>query len=182
MSESSWQSPGQQPGPDGARSNPGYPITAGLNAPSEIARWRVIGNPILAIPHMVLLYILQLVTGVAVFVAWFIVLFTGQIPDGIGNFVAGVHRYQWRVISYILFLREPYPAFGVPGGYADPGGDPAWLQISPPQHFNRLAVLLRFIFIIPQALFGIVLGIAAYLAVIVAFFAVLIVLRLTEQG
>jgi hypothetical protein len=91
-----------------------------------------------------------------------------------GNFIAGVHRYQWRVLTYLLFLREQYPAFGVPSGYAEPGGDPAWLQIAPPQNYSRLAVLFRFILIIPLALFGIVLAIALFLAFIASFFAVLI--------
>jgi hypothetical protein len=149
-------------------------VTAGLDAPIEVARWRVIGNYILAIPHLVVLYILQIVANVVVFVAWFVVLFTGQMPPGMGNFIAGVHRYQWRVLTYVVFLREPYPAFAVPSGYAEPGGDPAWLQITPPQQYNRLSVLLRFILIIPQALFGFVLYIAFFFAWIAAFFAVLI--------
>ena len=36
-------------------SDPSYPITAGFDAPLEVARWRVIGNYILAIPHLILL-------------------------------------------------------------------------------------------------------------------------------
>jgi Domain of unknown function (DUF4389) len=161
-------------------SQPGYPVTAGLDAPLEVARWRVIGNYILAIPHLVVLYVLQLAANVLVFVAWFVVLFTGRMPPGMGNFIGGVHRYQWRVVTYALFLREQYPPFSVPSGYADPGGDPAWLQISPPEQYNRLAVLLRLIFIIPQAVFGFVLGIAFLFAWIVAFFAVLITGRWPE--
>jgi hypothetical protein len=187
MSGSGWENAGPQGGASGAgpppgggysltavASNPDYPVTAGLDAPLEVARWRVIGNYILAIPHLVVLYVLQIVANVFVFVAWIMILFTGAMPPGIGNFVAGVHRYQWRVLTYVLFLREQYPAFGVPSGYAEPGGDPAWLQIAPPQTYNRLAVLLRFILIIPQAVFGVVLAIALFFAAIAAFFAVLI--------
>ena len=150
-----------------------YPVTAGLDAPLTIARWRVIGNYILAIPHLIFLYVLHIVVSVLVFVAWFIVVFTGQMPEGIGTFVAGVMRYQWRVMSYVLFLREPYPGFNLVSGYQDPGGDPAWFSVQPPQGYNRLAVILRFLYIIPQALFGIVLEIGFFFAWIVAFFAVL---------
>ena len=137
MSGSGWQDAGQQGGGPGAgpppgggtsltavASNPDYPVTAGLDAPLEVARWRVIGNYILAIPHLIVLYVLQIVANVMVFVAWIVILFTGDMPPGIGTFIAGVHRYQWRVLTYLLFLREPYPAFGVPSGYAEPGGDP----------------------------------------------------------
>jgi uncharacterized protein DUF4389 len=155
-------------------SDPSYPVTAGLESPLEIARWRVIGNYILAIPHLILLYVLRIVAELLVFVGWFAIVFTGSLPPGIGNFVAGVHRYEWRVMTYVLFLREPYPAFAIPSGYGEPGGDPAWLNIVPADRYSRLAVILRFFFLIPQALFGIVLLIGFEVAWIVAFFAVLI--------
>ena len=64
--------------------------------------------------------------------SWFAILFTGKLPEGLGTFMAGVHRYQFRVITFAYFMREPYPVFGLPSGYADPGGDPAWLNITPP--------------------------------------------------
>jgi hypothetical protein len=163
-------------GPVGAAlaSNPDYPVKAGLDAPLKVARWRVIGNPILAIPHLVVLYVLAIVANVLVVIAWFAILFTGLMPGGIGDFIAGVHRYEWRIISYMSFLREPYPTFGFPSGNPEPGGDVAVLQIDPPQHYSRLAVLFRIILVIPQLLLGIVLAIALAGAWIIAFLAVLI--------
>ncbi len=161
-------------------SDPSYPVTAGLDAPLEVARWRVIGNFILAIPHFIFLYVLHIVAEVLALVGWFAIVFTGSLPPGIGNFIAGVHRYQWRVITYALFLREQYPSFTLPSGYPETGGDPAWLNIVPPQQYSRLSVIFRFLLIIPQALFGIVVGIALEVAWIVAFFAVLITGRWPE--
>lgn len=157
-----------------------YPIRAGLNAPLAVARWRVLGNYILAIPHIVVLYVLNIVAQIFVLVAWFAVLFTARLPEGMGGFIAGVHRYQWRVMTYVLFLREQYPKFGVPGGYEDPGDDPAWLQITPAERYSRLAVLFRGLLAIPQALFGMVLYIAFFFAWIAAFFAVLVTGRWPE--
>src|SRR5947209_4028106 len=116
----------------GVSSNPNYPVVGGLNAPLEVARWRVIGNMIMAIPHFIVLYVLEIVASLFAFVAWFAILFTGRMPEGLGSFIAGVHRYQWRVASFMLYLREPYPSFSIPSGYAEPGGDVAWLQIAPP--------------------------------------------------
>lgn len=164
------------PPPDAvaATSDPNYPVQAGLSAPLKVARWRVIGNPIMAIPHMIFLYVLNIVNTVLTFVAWFAIVFTGRMPEGIGTFLAGIHRYQWRVGSFYLFLREPYPSFSIPSGYADPGGDPAWMHIAPVPKYSRLAVIFRIILIIPLYLFGILLVIAFYVAFIVAFFAVLI--------
>jgi hypothetical protein len=161
-------------GPAVLASDPSYPVTVGLDAPLEIARWRVIGNYIMAIPHFIFLYVLQIVVEVLVVVAWVAIIVTGQLPSGIGSFIAGVHRYQWRVVTFALFLREPYPAFSIPTGYAETGGDPAWLNIVPAQRYSRLAVIFRFILIIPHLLFGLALFIGLYVAWIVAFFAVLI--------
>jgi hypothetical protein len=118
--------------------------------------------------------VLNIVAEVLALLGWFAIVFTGSLPEGIGTFIAGVHRYQWRVVSYYLFLREPYPSFTVPSGYADPGGDVAWLNIVPAPQYSRLAVIFRLVLVIPQLLFGFVLGIALYVAWIVAFFAVLI--------
>ena len=42
-------------------SDPSYPVTVGFDAPFEVARWRVIGNYILAIPHLIVLYVLLIV-------------------------------------------------------------------------------------------------------------------------
>ncbi len=35
-----------------------YPATFEFNPPERVARWRVIGNTILAIPHFIVLYVL----------------------------------------------------------------------------------------------------------------------------
>jgi hypothetical protein len=161
-------------------SDPSYPITAGFDAPLEVARWRVIGNYILAIPHLILLYVLGFLAELVAIVGWFAILFTGELPPGIGTFIAGVHRYQWRVVTYVLFLRESYPSFTLPSGYADPGGDVAWLNIAPPQSYSRIAVLLRIIYAIPQLFFGFILAIGLYVAWIIAFFAVLFTGRWPE--
>jgi len=161
-------------------SDPNYPVTAGLDAPLEVARWRVIGNYILAIPHLIVLYVLMIVTEILAIVGWFSILLTGTLPTGIGTFIAGVHRYQWRVVTYVLFLRESYPAFNVPSGYADPGGDVASFDVVPPQSYSRVAVLLRIIYAIPQLIFGFVLTIGLYVAWIIGFFAVLFTGRWPE--
>jgi hypothetical protein len=158
----------------GVGSNIAYPVQAGLDAPLKVARWRVIGNPIMAIPHLIFLYVLQIVANLFALVAWFALLFTAQMPAGLGTFIAGVHRYQWRVLSFYLFLREPYPAFSIPSGYADTGDDPAWLEIEQPQKYSRLAVFFRFLLVIPLAIEGLVLSIIFGVVWIIAFFAVLI--------
>jgi len=149
-------------------------VTAGLDAPYEVARWRVIGNVLMAIPHIVILYVLNIAAQVLVFISWFAILITGRMPEGLGTFIDGVHRYQYRIGTFILFLREPYPAFGIPSGYEEPGGDPAWLQIATPGEYSRLMVFFRIIVAIPLFIVGVVYSILLYVCAVVGWFAVLI--------
>jgi hypothetical protein len=76
-------------------------------------------------------------------------------------------------MSYVLFLREDYPAFGVPSGYADPGGDVAVVNVTPATSYSRVSVIFRFIMIIPLAFVGFFLFIGLYVMMIVGFFGVL---------
>jgi hypothetical protein len=85
-----------------------------------------------------------------------------------------VIRYNVRAVSYALWLREPYPAFDFSTVTVDPGGDPVRVDLEPAYgNRNRMTVALRFLWIIPAALFGFVLSIAAAAVALVAFFAVL---------
>jgi hypothetical protein len=149
------------------------PIQLNLDAPLTVARWRVIGNPIMAIPHIVLLYVLGAVLNVITFIAWFAILFTGKYPAGLFDFAVGVMRYQWRVGTFYLFMREPYPAFDVPGGPADPGGDPATFTVIRPERLSRGLIFIKWLLILPVVIVLFVLGIGAFVALIIAFFAVL---------
>lgn len=57
-----------------------YPATYAFDPPERVANWRPIGNPIMAIPHYVVLYVLQIVSGVVAIISWFAIVFTGNMP------------------------------------------------------------------------------------------------------
>ncbi len=46
-------------------------------------------------------------------IAWFSILFTGNYPPGVFNFVVGVMRWQTRVYGYALLMTEEYPPFSL---------------------------------------------------------------------
>jgi Domain of unknown function (DUF4389) len=155
-------------------SNSDYPIDLGVDVPDHIARWRPLVQWILAIPLLIVVYVLRIVAEVCAFIGWFVALFTGNLPEGLGNLIAGYYRYAWRAYTYSWFLRETYPTFGLAQGYSDPRTDPAWFEVRPAEELSRLAVLFRIILVIPQWIVIIFLGIALYIALLVAFFAVII--------
>jgi hypothetical protein len=150
-----------------------YPVTVDLVAPLEIARWRPFVHWFLAIPHFVVLYAYQVVLGVLTFIAFFTILFTGNIPPGMFDFMVGVYRYEWRVMSYLYFMRESYPPFAVAAGALDPGGDPARLSVLYPEHLNRLLPSVKWLAAIPHYIVLMFLGLAAFFVWGLGAFAVL---------
>ncbi|MEY2437688.1 MAG: hypothetical protein QOH64_2402 [Acidimicrobiaceae bacterium] len=152
-----------------------YPAaTFELDAPEEVANWRPLVQWLLAIPHLIIANVLSQLGGVIAVISWFAIVFTGNIPEGLANFQCLVIRYQTRAVTYAGFLREGYPPFEFPMTPADDGHDPAkvGLQVQLTDR-NRLTVGLRFLWIIPIALYTFVMVIAAFFVYIAAFFAVL---------
>jgi hypothetical protein len=121
---------------------------------------------ILAIPHLIALYVLNIAVSVVVFVAWFAALFTGRNPDGLRDFTVGALRWQTRAWAYYLLLTDEYPPFSL-----DSGDYPVDIEVPPAGQLNRLAVFFRIILIIPAALLSIVVFIVLYVMVLVAWLA-----------
>src|SRR5690606_26691964 len=68
---------------------------------------------ILAIPHLIVLYILGIVATVVAIIAWVAALITGSVPAGLHNLLAGYVRWSIRVNTYVLLLTDDYPPFSL---------------------------------------------------------------------
>ncbi|HEV2757803.1 MAG TPA: DUF4389 domain-containing protein [Actinomycetota bacterium] len=150
-----------------------YPVRVDLEAPHEIARWRPLVHWLLAIPHMIVLYAIETLVSAVTFVAFFAILFTKKYPEGLFRFSAMASRYNWRVSSYVLFMREQYPAFEFPMEMEDPGDDPATYSIEYPQEMSRWMPLVKWFLAIPHYFALLVVAVGAFFAMLVSFFAVL---------
>src|SRR5579859_2795198 len=64
------------------------------DAAIELSRWLPLVKWFLAIPHYVALYFLGIAATVAIVIAWFAILFTGQYPRALFDFVEGVMRWS----------------------------------------------------------------------------------------
>ncbi len=84
-----------------------YPdVEADLSRGMPLVKW------FLAIPHYVVLFFLHIGMAVAVVIAWFAILFTGRYPRSLFDFVAGVLRWENRVIGYaFVLITDEYPPF-----------------------------------------------------------------------
>lgn len=80
----------------------------------QLNRWLPLIKWFLAIPHYVVLLFLGIAAVVAVIIAWFAILFTGQYPRGLFDFVVGVIRWGTRVTGYAFILvTDQYPPFSL---------------------------------------------------------------------
>ncbi len=150
------------------------PVTLELDAPETIDRWRPLVQWILAIPHLIVVSVLTNVSGALGFIAFFTVLFTKQVPEGIYNMQAMIWRYGWRATSYASFLHDSYPPYDFTITAEDPGGSPAVFALGPqPAELNRWLPLVKWLLIFPSAIALIFVTIAAMFVYFVAFFAVL---------
>jgi Domain of unknown function (DUF4389) len=80
----------------------------------DLNRWMPLIKWFLAIPHYVVLSILIVVAVFAVMIAWFSIVFTGQYPRSLFDFMVGVGRYGLRVNAYaFLLVTDQYPPFSL---------------------------------------------------------------------
>jgi hypothetical protein len=164
--------------PQGASGDPSAPtpVLVAVGAPVKQDRLTVAFRLILAIPHLIALYALGIAASVIVVIGWFAALFTGRLPAFAADYLSGYLRWYFRVRAYLLLLTDSYPPFTL-----DDAEYPVRLAVQPGK-LNRLAVLFRFILVIPA--WVVVIVVTFGIETIVAFVAWLIVLiggRLPES-
>jgi hypothetical protein len=78
----------------------------------NLNRWLPLVKWFLAIPHYIVLVFLWIAAIVVGIVAWFAILFTRRYPRDMFDFIAGVLRWQNRVLAYAFVLvTDRYPPF-----------------------------------------------------------------------
>jgi hypothetical protein len=80
----------------------------------DLNRWMPLVKWFLAIPHYVVLAFLAIGAWFAAVIAWFAILFTGQYPRGVFDYIVGVGRWGLRVNAYaFLLVTDRYPPFSL---------------------------------------------------------------------
>ena len=158
-----------------SRPAPAYPATFAVDAQESMTNWRPLVQWLLAIPHFIVLYALGVLSQAVAVIAWFVILFTGKLPEGLAGVQHLYVRYANRAYAYAGFLREEYPPFSFATTAEDPGDYPAVRTAFVPAYEdrNRLTVAFRFILVIPHLIVLGVLALVAYLLVLINVFVVL---------
>jgi hypothetical protein len=90
-----------------------YPVRYELVYPQRLSRGLIFIKWLMIIPHVICLAVLGFVAGLALMVAWFAILFTGNYPRGIFDFLVGVLRWNVRVNLYGALMTDVYPPFSL---------------------------------------------------------------------
>lgn len=84
------------------------------DARADLNRWLPIVKWLLAIPHYIILFFLEIGGFFVAIAAWFAILFTGRYPRGLFDYMEGVIRWHNRVIGYaVLLVTDDYPPFSL---------------------------------------------------------------------
>jgi hypothetical protein len=153
-------------------------VTLSLEGPQPQRRATVAFRIILALPHLFWVAILGVASFFAVVAAWFAALFTGQVPNGIGDFVARVLQYQTGLYAYMYLLTDRYPPFTL----SPVDSYPAELEIEPPDRLNRAAVLFRILLMIPAIFVSSLISGGATIALFFLWIITLISGRMPESA
>lgn len=164
--------PTAPPLPDVMEADGAMPIEVGFAGPAEQRRVTVLFRLILIIPQLLFLILVGIAAEIVLILGWFGALFTGRLPGFAADFLSGVLRWQVRVHAYYLLLTDQYPPFSL-----EDADYPARVAMRPGR-LNRLAVLFRFILVIPAS---IVAGVAIYGLETIALFVIWLIMLITGR-
>jgi Domain of unknown function (DUF4389) len=146
-----------------------YPARFDVEYPERLSRWKIFLKWLFAIPHFIIVALLQTVAGVLVFIAFFAILFTKKWPRGLFDFMLLIQRWTANVIVYAVTLqRDEYPPFtGEASQY------PVELEVDYDENLSRWMIFVKWLLVIPHMIVLLFLIIAAYVVIFIAFFAIL---------
>lgn len=147
-----------------------YPVVYEVDPPAPQSRLTVFFRYFAYIPHGIILGLLGYAVAFVTVISWFAILFTGKLPEGMGNFSAGYLRWSGRATGYLMLLTGAYPPFALteePAYPIRPGSQPQF------EGRNRLTVFFRVLMIIPHLIVLYLLGIVVAVVVLISWFAAL---------
>ena len=90
-----------------------YPVRVIAEYPQRLSRLKAFFRWLLIIPHLVVLYFLNIVSGVLWLAHIVIVIFTGKPNDEVFRLMAGINRWGVRVALYGALTTDQYPPFSL---------------------------------------------------------------------
>jgi len=90
-----------------------YPIDLHVAPPMEQNRWTVFFRLLIAIPAMIVAYVLRSLSGILALFSWVMAVLTAHVPEGIRNFAALALRFEMQTYAYVGLVTPTYPSFDI---------------------------------------------------------------------
>ncbi|MFG2292236.1 DUF4389 domain-containing protein [Streptomyces sp. NPDC048603] len=127
-----------------------HPLRVEATLDPRLTRWAWLVKWILAIPHYVVLFVLQIAFLLLSVIAFFGILVTGRYPRPLFDFNVGVIRWSTRVQYYssAVLGTDRYPPFTLKHVPAYP----IRVELAYPERLSRGLVLVKWLLVAPQFL------------------------------
>ena len=89
------------------------PVLVSFAGPAPQSRVTVLFRLLMAIPQLIVLWVLGIAAFVVTVIGWFGALFTGRLPVFAADFLTGYLRWLARVYAYLYMLTDVYPPFAL---------------------------------------------------------------------
>ncbi len=102
-----------------AQNGSDYPVTFDVGYPESPSRLlALLGvlffiKGILLIPHIIIIYFLNIASFAALYISYWAVLITGKYPRGLFNFQVSVQRWSLRITVWFAGWSDRYPPFSM---------------------------------------------------------------------
>jgi hypothetical protein len=89
-----------------------YPVRMEFAGPLErYSRLKTFFRPLLAIPIVILRYVMNILLEIGAVAAWVVIVITGRLPRGLFDVMVLTNSYMARSDAYLFLLTETYPPF-----------------------------------------------------------------------
>lgn len=146
-----------------------YPMRYEVEYPERLSRWKTFFRGILILPALLFLVFVANIATYALLAGWVTVFFRRSYPRWLFAAATGYLALNARVAAYATLLTDRYPSF-------DAGNTPVTLEFDqpPPGTLSRWRVAIwKSVLSVPHVIVLYFLGIALFVVVVLAWFAIL---------
>jgi Domain of unknown function (DUF4389) len=95
----------------GGSDDPAYPVRMTFEPLDDYSRLRTLFRIILAIPVLIVRYVMGILLEIGAIAAWIVIVITGKMPRGLFDLMVLANSYTARSDAYVGLLTETYPPF-----------------------------------------------------------------------
>ncbi len=147
----------------------GYPVDVDAQLLPEYSRFMPLIKWLILLPHYIVLFFLGIGAMFVAFIAFFATLFTAKYPEGMWNYMVGVHRWALRVMAYNFLITDNYPPFTL----QETDEDTIQLVAEYPERVSRWRPFFAGLICIPYAIVASLIYMVASICSFFAFFTIL---------